>query len=329
MAPGLIDLASARLGGRAVLANDEFFAPKSSLVKPEAPAFIAGKYTSRGKWMDGWETRRRRTPGHDWCIVRLGAAGVIRAVTVDTRHFRGNNPEACSLDAIAARADATRSQLKRWQGRWEELVPRQPLQGDCENEFPVASEILATHVRLNIYPDGGVARLRVWGEPRPDWTALGQRRGRLDLASVQLGGVPLAVSDESFSHPLNLLMPGRPADMGDGWETRRRRGPGHDWVVLRLGHRGTIEDVVVDTTHFKGNFPESCTLEACDLPALGTFAVPDETAPWREIVPRTTLRANTPHRFRAVGRTGPVTHVRFSIFPDGGVARLRLYGRPE
>ncbi len=331
MRAGLIDLASARLGGRAVLANDEFFAPKSNLVKPEPAVFIEGKYTTRGKWMDGWETRRRRTPGHDWCIVRLGVPGVIRAVIVDTRHFRGNHPESCAIDAVALRKDATVARLRTLGDRWVELLSRHALAGDTANEFPLTSDLRVTHVRLNIYPDGGVARLRLLGEARPDWDRLRAQRGRarVDLVAAQHGGVPLAASDEFFSHPLNLVMPGRPTDMGDGWETRRRRGPGYDWVVLRLGHRGTIEEVVVDTTHFKGNFPESCRLEACDAPGLGAGVVPDDAAPWRELLPRTKLRADTPHRFRAIGRSGAVTHVRLSIFPDGGVARLRLFGKPE
>lgn len=329
MRAGLIDLASARLGGRALLANDEFFAPRSNLVKPEPAVFVAGKYTPHGKWMDGWETRRRRTPGHDWCIVKLGVPGVIRAVIVDTRHFRGNHPESCSLDAVALRKKSTVARLRGLGNRWTELLSRHALAGDSENEFPIPGDLRVTHVRLNIFPDGGVARLRLLGEARPDWERLRAHRGKLDLVAAQHGGVPLAASDEFFSHPLNLVMPGRPTDMGDGWETRRRRGPGHDWVVLRLGHRGTIEAVVVDTTHFKGNFPESCRLEACDAPGLEPDVVPDDGAPWRELVPRTKLRPDTPHRFRAIGRSGPVTHVRLSIFPDGGVARLRLFGKPE
>ncbi|HMA40976.1 MAG TPA: allantoicase [Gemmatimonadales bacterium] len=329
MRAGLIDLAAARVGGRAVLANDEFFAPKSNLLKPGSPVFLEGKYTSRGKWMDGWETRRRRTPGSDWCIVRLGVPGVARAVTVDTRHFRGNHPEACSLDAaaLAGKDDTITRRRGGGAAAWTTLLPRTPLASDSLNEFPVTGESRITHVRLNIYPDGGVARLRVWGEARPDWAALERKKGHLDLAALRNGGTPLAASDQFFSDPLNLLMPGSPEDMSDGWETRRRRGPGHDWVILRLGARGTIDAVRVDTTHFKGNFPESCRLEGCDLPELDVNAVPDEGAPWRELVPRTKLKADAQHRFRAVGRSGPVTHVRFSIYPDGGVARLRLYGR--
>lgn len=327
MRPGLIDLAAARVGGRALLASDEFFAAKSNLLKPGRGVFIEGKYTSRGKWMDGWETRRRRTPGFDWCIIQLGVPGLIRGLTVDTHHFKGNHPEACALTAAALSAAPKPAGLKRSAQHWPELLARSPLGPDRENEFAVASDARITHLKLLIYPDGGVARLRVWGEARPDWDRLRGRPGPIDLVAVQHGGVPLAASDEFFSQPLNLLMPGPSADMGDGWETRRRRGPGHDWVVIRLGARGTVQEVVVDTAHFKGNFPESCRLETCDAPHLDAPAVPGEDA-WRELVPRTKLRADRAHRFHAVGRSGPVTHVRLSIFPDGGIARLRVLGRP-
>ena len=313
----MIDLASQRVGGRAIAANDEFFAPKGNLLKPGRGVFIEGKYTTRGKWMDGWETRRRRDPGHDWCVIRLGIPGVIRAVTVDTNHFRGNHPESCSLEAAALAGPVTARQLARPADRWAEVLPRSPLSGHAENEFQVRHDGRFTHVRLNIYPDGGVARLRVWGEARPDWTRVGRKR--IDLAAVEYGGVPLASSDRFFSEPVNLIMPGPPADMGDGWETRRRRGPGHDWVVLQLGRRGVVEEIAVDTTHFKGNFPESASVDGCD-------GAP-ETGAWTELVPRTRLRADRPHRFRVADGAGPVSHVRLNIFPDGGVARLRVWGR--
>lgn len=324
---GLIDLAAARLGGRAVLANDEFFAPKENLLQPGRGVFVEGKYTDRGKWMDGWETRRRREPGHDWCIIRLGVPGLIRAVTVDTHHFRGNYPAACSLDWAAPSDAGEADGLAHFQG-WEELLPKSPLQGHTENEFAIRAGGRVTHVRLNIYPDGGVARLRVWGEAQPDWDALIAGKP-VDLVAAVNGGAPLATSDDFFSAPINLLMPDVPANMGDGWETRRRREPGHDWVVLRLGRRGVIESIAVDTTHFKGNYPECCSLEALDAPALDAQAVPDANARWREILPRSKLGPDTAHRFsREVLAHEPVTHVRFNIFPDGGVARLRLWGRP-
>jgi allantoicase len=319
--PGLIDLAAARVGGRALLANDEFFAPKENLLKPGRGEHVEGKYTDRGKWMDGWETRRRREPGYDWCIVQLGIPGVIRRVTVDTNHFKGNHPEACSLDAAGLAASTPAKHLASAR-EWREVLSRSPLKGHSENEFDVVDHARLTHARLNIYPDGGVARLRVWGEARPDWQQLAGTGEAIDLAAVQHGGLPLACSDEFFSQPLNLIMPGPPADMGDGWETRRRRGPGHDWLVLQLGHRGIIEAIEVDTTHFKGNFPESCSLEACDGP-------PDDRTAWREVLPRTKLSADSRHPFKPeLKRREPTTHVRFNIYPDGGVARLRLLGRP-
>jgi len=218
--------------------------------------------------------------------------------------------------------------------RFAELLPRSALAGHAENEFAIRSEGRFTHVRLNIYPDGGVARLRVWGEARPDWRRVAARGRSIDLVAVEHGGLPLATSDQFFSEPLNLIMPGRPRDMGEGWETRRRRGPGHDWVVLRLGRRGVIERIELDTTHFKGNFPESASLDACDAPELTGPAPPPVTPDvavfmnWRELLPRTRLRADAPQRFPiAKAARLAATHVRLNIYPDGGVARLRVWGR--
>ncbi|HEV2749149.1 MAG TPA: allantoicase [Gemmatimonadales bacterium] len=329
---GFIDLASARVGGRALVASDEFFAPKENLLAPGRGVFIEGKYTDRGKWMDGWETRRRRGPEgeYDWCVIRLGIPGLIRAITVDTNHFRGNHPAACSLDAAMLTGALGSRQLRTLDRAFTELLPRSPLTGHTENEFTVRSGSPYTHVRLKIYPDGGVARLRVWGEARPDWERMARARRAVDLVAVEHGGLPLATSDQFFSEPLNLIMPGRSRDMADGWETRRRRGPGHDWVVLRLGRRGVIERVELDTTHFKGNFPESASLEGCDVAGGGGGAAPGDDARWRELVARTPLRANALHRMPVArpART-PVTHVRLNIFPDGGVARVRLWGRPD
>ncbi len=317
---GLTDLAAERVGGRALLASDEFFAPRENLLKPGRGVYLEGKYTDRGKWMDGWETRRRREPGHDWCIIQLGIPGAISVVTVDTNHFKGNYPETCSLEAVAWPAGTPLERLAS-AGDWTEILGRSPLQGHSENELEIQPGARVTHVRFNIYPDGGVARLRIWGEARPDWAELAAVGKPVDLVAIEHGGVPLASSDEFFGEPAHLIMPGSPVDMSDGWETRRRRGPGNDWVILKLGRRGAIEEIEVDTTHFKGNFPESCSLEACDGPVA-------EPAAWREILPRVKLSADARHRFRTELTAGaPATHVRFNIYPDGGVARLRLFGR--
>ena len=296
----LINLAAERLGARVLQANDEFFGPKESLIKSGRPIFIEGKYTDCGRWLDGWQTRRRRTPGHDWCIVHLGLPGIVRGVLVDTSFFRGNYPEYCSLEGSENGSD------------WIEIVPKSPLQEDSQNEFPVEAEQRLTQVRLNIFPDGGVARLRVFGDVIPDWAKLGRE---IDLAAVEHGGIALGASDEYVGAAQNLLLPGRPVNLGDGWETRRRRGPGHDWVVVRLGAPGSIRRVEIDTSHFFGNYPDTASLEAS--------AHGDD--PWVTLIPQIKLQAHTQHLFK-IGDYEPVSHVRLNIFPDGGVARLRVWG---
>ena len=320
----LPDLASARVGGRALFANDEFFAPRHCLVKPEPAVFVAGKYTARGKWMDGWETRRRRTPGHDWCVLQLGLRGRIHAVNVDTSHFVGNQPEKASLEACDLPGRPTRKALARAQ--WLEVLPPSPLAPGAANLFPLTGAGPFTHVRLNIFPDGGVARLRVRGEVAVD---LAKLRGRVvDLAAIANGGIVVGASDMHFGSKDHLNLPGRAKSMAEGWETRRRRGPGHDWAVVKLGATGRIEKVEIDTAHFKGNYPESASLEGCRAPraSLGELV----EALWEELLPRTKLRPHARHLFsKGLCSRGPFTHVRLRIYPDGGVSRLRLHGRIE
>jgi allantoicase len=321
-----IDLASQRLGASVIAANDEFFAPKENLIRGDAPRWREGEYTERGKWMDGWETRRRRDAGHDWCVIRLGVPGLPRGVDVETTHFKGNFPEACALEVCDVPGMVPMDDVA--EAQWTEILARTDLDGDTHNFFAIGRACRATHVRLRIFPDGGVARLRVYGDVLPDWTRL-RLRGDVDLAAAEHGGVVMACSDMFFGSRHNLILPGDALDMGDGWETRRRRGPGHDWTILRLGAAGAIRRVEVDTRHFKGNAPGTCSLEGCAAEgwAAEALAARDD---WREVLPPTPLRPDARQTFEDnVRATGPVTHVRFNIFPDGGVGRLRLFGRPE
>ncbi len=324
----LIDLASERLGGAVLYANDEFFAPKENLLKSSAPIFIEGKYTDLGKWMDGWESRRKRAPNlhelSDWCLVRLGLPGIIRGVIVDTSFFKGNYPSHCALEACTVDGLPEVAQLMDDSIQWTELLPRTELRGDSQNQFAIQHKSRVTHLRFRIYPDGGVARLRVHGEVTPDWECLIRRQSELDLAAIEHGGRVITCSDMFFGHRQNLIMPGRALNMSDGWETKRRRGPGCDWAIIKLGRRGVIRRVEVDTAWFKGNFPESCSLEACEIEG---DAMTKKTA-WKELLPRTKLQAHTRHSFEdEVENIGSATHVRFNIFPDGGVSRLRIFGR--
>ena len=316
----LVDLAAERLGGAVLWANDEFFAEKDNLLRAEPAVFVPGRYTDRGKWMDGWETRRRRHPGHDWCIVRLGVPGVVRGVVVDTSHFKGNYPESCSLEACSAPAHAPLEALEA--ASWHEILPRMPLKGDAQNAFAIERSWRATHVRLRIFPDGGVARLRLHGEAIPEARWLGRPgvEQDVDLATVENGGVVLAASDTFFGPRHALVMPGRAHDMSDGWETRRTRREGPEWVVMRLAAEGTIRRADIDTWRFRGNAPGSAAL------AVG----PTPEGPWHEVLPRTPLLPHTRHVFDAeLLAHEPARHARLSIWPDGGVSRLRLFGPPS
>jgi allantoicase len=319
----LVDLASERLGGAAVEANDDFFASKDNLVKPGKPVWREGEYTDRGKWMDGWETRRRREPGHDWCVVRLGLPGLVRELVVDTTHFKGNAPDSCSVDFCDSA-----SPVPGPSAGWSELLAISPLMPDSENFFAVPHPRRATHLRLNIHPDGGVARLRAAGDVLPDWASIARRGGEVDLAAVENGGVVISASDQFFGSRQNLILPGRGLGMHDGWETRRRRGPGHDWAIIRLGRPGTIRRVEVDTLHFKGNAPGRCSLEACHAPEADPAELAGRADLWRALLPESKLSPHSLHRFEGeLNRAeGEATHARLNIFPDGGVSRLRLFG---
>src|SRR2546423_2674593 len=325
----LIDLASERLGGAVLYANDEFFAPKENLLKPSVPIFIEGRYTDLGKWMDGWESRRRRTPGFDWCIIRLGLSGIIRGVVVDTSHFKGNYPEQCSIEACSINGLPTTEQLISDSVQWTEILIKSNLDGDSQNSFEISNTQPWTHLRFNIFPDGGVARLRVYGEVIPNWERLKNLGGQVDLAAVEHGGVALSCSDMFFGHRHNLIMPGQAVNMSDGWETQRRRGPGHDWTIVKLGTSGRIRRLEVDTTHFKGNFPESCSVESCNAAGAPLETLQDPAFVWKPVLARTKLQAHTRHWFDEVREAGPASHVRFNIFPDGGVSRLRVYSTLE
>ena len=320
----LVDLAAEALGGTVIAANDEFFAPKEALLKPTPAEWREGAYTERGKWMDGWETRRRRSPGYDWAIIHLGAPGVVRGVVIDTAFFRGNYPESASIEGCELTGTPSADALMNPTVAWRTLLPEAQLAGDTKNAFTLDDHGRVTHLRLNIFPDGGVARLRVHGDVRPN--PHDGDNPVSDLAAIENGGYSVVCSDMFFGHRQNLLMPGRSTHMGNGWETKRRRGPGHDWTIIRLGSPGEIEWAELDTDHFKGNAPDSCLLDACFLPDASSEMLLDPAVSWTEIVPQNRLQPHSRHRFDA-RRGSPATHVRLNIFPDGGVARLRLFGR--
>jgi len=315
-----IQLEQPRLGSVVTYATDDFFAAKERLIQPQAPVFIDDKYDDHGKWMDGWESRRKRSPGHDHCIIRLGVPGVVHGVNIDTSFFTGNYPPQASLEACISDENVPTD-------GWFEILPLTDLAGDSQHFHDINCDQILTHLRLHIYPDGGIARLRVYGEVRPDFSKI---TGVIDLLALANGGRALACSDEHYGSMQNLNVAGRGVNMGDGWETARRRGPGNDWVVLALGHAGTVESVEVDTAHFKGNYPDRVALDAILL----TDGKADGEAPafddehWQPLLPESKLDMDKQHKFTdELLSPGPISHVRMSIYPDGGISRLRLFGQ--
>jgi allantoicase len=317
-----INLASPRLGSEAVYATDDFFADKSRLLIDAAPEFIANKYDEHGKWMDGWESRRRRGPGHDFCIVRLGAKGRVRGVDIDTSHFTGNYPPAASLEATLTTEPLSDKV------QWREIVPTSALGPSSHHYFAVDDEGIYNHLRLHIYPDGGVARLRVYGEPVAQWD--GQDKNAVyELSALKNGGRIIAYNDAHYGSVWTLLLEGRGINMGDGWETRRRREPGHDWIIVKLGGAGIAERIEVDTAHYKGNYPDRCSVAAALVETDTDKSIVSRAMFWPELMGEQKLEMDRNHVFEGnkIAKLGPISHVKLNIFPDGGISRLRIFGK--
>lgn len=298
----LTNLALDRCGAQALYASDDFFAEKENLLRQPEAVFIADKYTDRGKWMDGWESRRKRVEGHDWCVIKLAAKGKIYGVDIDTNHFLGNHPPYASLEAADFGDKEISEEIAANPDGWQEILPKSPLNPGSHNYYEIADskgdKVIEeggafTHVKLHIYPDGGVARLRLFGEVLPDWESL-KNEAMIDLASLLNGGRAVACNDMFFSSVNNLILPGRGINMGDGWETKRNRTPGNmDWALIKLGHPGQIKRVLIDTLHFKGNFPHSFSIEAC----MCTSELPGPEVKWFPLLPKSRLNADSEHLF--------------------------------
>jgi allantoicase len=319
----LTDLAAERLGGKVLYATDDFFAEKENLILPTRGIFITDKYTERGKWMDGWESRRKRTPGHDWAVIQLATSSRISGFDIDTNFFLGNHPPNASIEAVNITNPQT---ITDWETvAWKEILPKSHLDAGSQNLYECESNEIFTHLRLHIYPDGGVARFRVYGEVFKNWDAVSTDQV-IDLVAAINGGQALACNDMFFSAMSNLIMPNRGANMGDGWETKRNRTPNNrDWVILKLAHPGTVEKIVVDTCHFKGNYPDSCSIEFC---TSDNDEAVINNGNWQSLLPQQKLSADHEHEYvQEINKHQAITHVRLNMFPDGGISRLRLFGK--
>ncbi len=302
--------------------SDEFFASAQRMLQDAEPVFIVGKFDDHGKWMDGWETRRRRNGGHDHALIELGLPGTIKGLDINTSHFTGNFPPAASVQAASCAGEPDAGT------EWVELVAARSLQGNAHHFVEIDDGRVWTHLRVNIFPDGGVARLRVYGQPACDW----DRRDpdALDeVSALTSGGRVVAYSDAHFGTPTSVIQAGRGANMGDGWETRRRREPGYDWLILALGHPVVVEKIEIDTAHFKGNYPDRVSVQGALVAESTDQSLVTQAMFWPELLGEQKTGMDKQHFYEgaAIQPAGPVSHVRVNMFPDGGISRVRIWGR--
>lgn len=317
-----LNLADSSIGANILSFSDAFFGSPERMLNPLPPVFYPARYDDNGKWMDGWESKRRRGPGHDWAIVRLAMPGRIHGIDLDTSFFTGNYPLAVSVEAGYSSKPEPDTEVF-----WREIVPATAMRGNSHHFIPVTDTGVFTHLRVNLIPDGGLARLRVYGDVHRVGRKITSEE-RINLLALELGGREVAWNDSHYGTPMNLLKPNRGRDMGDGWETRRRREPGHDWCILRMGFPGTVDTIEIDTAHFKGNFPERFSLQGALMPEAPAASIVAQSQFWQTLLPEQALSADSIHEFASnlILPHGPINHIRLNIFPDGGVSRMRLWG---
>ena len=317
----LVNLASPKMGTKILSVSDEFFGEANRMLSDKDPVFIEDKFDEHGKWMDGWESKRRRDGGNDWVIIKLGSPGVISNIEVDTSYFTGNFPPFFSLEGCYS------SETPNDDNKWILLKTKTSLIGDKQNNFEIKSTKTVNYIRLQIFPDGGVARLRLFGEVRYDWSKF-KNHELIELSSLNLGGSIVAFNNAHYGDVSALLSEGRGRTMGDGWETRRRREPGNDWIIIKLAKKAIIKEIEIDTAHFKGNFPDQASIQAISTPSeLNIKNIIKDSEKWDFILNKTKLKADNVHKFNLdLDAQKEATHIRLNIYPDGGVSRLRIFG---
>jgi len=320
---GMIDLAQSRLGTKVVYKTDEFFAPAKRIINPWSPVFKEGVFDKHGKWMDGWETRRKRSKGHDYLILKLGKPGKIHKVDIDTSYFSGNQPSKVSLEACFSR-----KKLPNKNSKWVKILKKKSTKPNNHHFFNIINKSVFTHVKLNIYPDGGIARIRIYGSMQIE-----KKFGKkiINLTSVLNGAAPIACNNEHFGRAENILAPGTGKNMGDGWETRRSRGKNFDWLILKCATAGKINKIQIDTHHFKGNYPDRCSLQAAYLNAKISYkTIVKRSEKWKLLLNKVKLYAHRKHNFQnKLMKNKKINYIKINIFPDGGISRIRVFGKVE
>ena len=319
---GLIDLAQSRLGSKIVYKTDEFFAPAKRIINPWPPVFKEGVFDKHGKWMDGWETKRKRNKGHDYLILKLGRPGKIHKVDIDTSYFNGNQPSKVSLDACYSK-----NILPNKNSRWINILKKKSTKPNSHHFFNIKNKSIFTHIKLNIYPDGGVARIRIYG--KVELKNVNFRNKLINLSSMLNGASIVGCNNEHFGRAENILAPGKSKNMGDGWETRRSRGKNFDWLIIKFGRTGTINKIEIDTHHFKGNYPDKCTVQAAYISKkISNYSIVKKSNKWKSLLNKVKLKANKKHSFNnRTMKKNKINFIKINIYPDGGISRIRAFGK--
>ena len=318
---GLIDLAQSRLGSKIVYKTDEFFAPAKRIINSWPPVFKEGVFDKHGKWMDGWETRRKRSKGHDYLILKLGKPGKIYKVDIDTSYFSGNHPTKVSMQACFSK-----KKIPNKNSKWTTILIKKSTKANSHHFFIIKNKSIFSHIKLKIFPDGGVARLRVYGTIE-NKKKFGKKI--LNLTSLLNGATPIVCNNEHFGRAENILAPGIGKNMGDGWETRRSRGKNFDWLIIKCATVGKINKIQIDTHHFKGNYPDKCSLQAAYINSkISNKSIVNSSKKWKLLLNKVKLNAHKKHNFQnKLMKNKKVNYIRINIFPDGGISRIRMFGK--
>jgi len=317
-----INLAEPRLGSKVIFKTDDFFASANRIINSDPPIFKEGVFDKHGKWMDGWETRRRRRKGFDYLIIKLGKPGKIFNVDIDTTHFLGNQPTHASLQACYNNKKKPNNK-----SRWITILNKKKLGSNKNHNFNIKNKSIFTHIKLNIYPDGGVARLRIFGEIEMKNVNFGSKM--INLCSMLNGASIIGCNNEHFGRAENILAPGKGKNMGDGWETRRSRGKNFDWLIIKFGRPGKINKIEIDTHHFKGNYPDSCSVQAAYISKkISNNSIVRKSNKWKLLLNKAKLNANKKHSFNSkTMQKNKINFIRINIYPDGGISRIRAFGK--
>ena len=316
-----VNLAETKFGSKIIYKTDEFFGAANRILSSSKPVFKEGVYDKHGKWMDGWETRRKRKKGHDFLVIKLGRPGKIFNVDIDTSYFSGNQPSQASLEACLSNTNPIKKKI------WKTILNKKKLGPNRNHNFKINNSSTFNYIRLNIFPDGGVARIRLNGIV--DLEKINLNGKNVNLSSILNGSTIVGCNNEHFGKAENVLSPGVGVNMGDGWETRRSRGKNFDWIVIKFGKPGIINRLEIDTHHFKGNYPESLTVQSALITnKINSNKILKNSKNWKIFLEKAKLKPHKKHLFKSnLNKKNKVNCLKINIFPDGGISRIRAFGK--